>query len=95
MELKGTVVFNYANVGSQSEGIYPFIYNDYASFIMIYMVDDNPFENNSLKPYDGKKVIIKGDYNDYGTFVVEEINEVTEKAPRSFFLFKRGPRGRK
>ncbi len=94
MELKGTVVFNYANVGSQSEGIYPFIYNEFANFIMIYMVDDNPFENNLLKPYDGKKVVIKGDYNDYGTFVVEEINEEVEKTPRRFF-FKRRPKGRK
>ncbi len=75
MELKGIIIFKLANEGSNSEGIFPFLYIGNADYIKIYYIDDNPFENNLLKPYDAKKVIIEGDYDDYKTFIIESIRE--------------------
>ena len=80
MKLKGTVIFRLANVGSQSEGVFPYLYVGDAEFIKIYVIDDNPFENELLKKYDGVLIEAEGDYNDYGTFVMEEdaITALTE-----------------
>ena len=75
MELRGIVIFKLSNVGSHSEGVFPYLYIGKGEFVKIYMIDDNPFENNFLQEYDSKKVILEGEFNEYNTFVIEKIDE--------------------
>ena len=74
MELKGIVIFKLANKGSFSENINPYLYKGQGEFVKIYKEGDNPFENSTLEKFDGKNVIINGEYDEYQTFVINQID---------------------
>ena len=82
MELKGIIIFKLSNIDSNSEAILPYLYVGNAQYVKIYLVDDNPFENNMLKAYDSKNVIIEGDYDEYKTFIIETIKEDIVQEPK-------------
>ena len=71
----GTICFMFRNEGSKSEGMNPFLYAGEGEFIPVRMMDENPFENNTLRSFDGKKVFIDGEYNDNEIFMIGEIRE--------------------
>ncbi len=73
MELKGIVIFKLANKGSMSENINPYLYVSKGKFIKIYFENDNPFENKVLDEFDGKYVLLDGEYDEYNTFVISKI----------------------
>ncbi len=78
MELKGIVVFQLSNRGSKSENIFPYLYVEKAKFIKLFMEGDNPFENNDLDIYDGKRVKVEGELNEYNVFIIKEIEEISD-----------------
>ena len=61
---RGTIVFMLCNQGSKSEGLFPFLYEGNGSFLRLYKEGDNPFENESLKVFDGQVVDLEGDWNE-------------------------------
>ena len=76
--LTGTVVWWIENVGSKSEAALPHLYVGRETPPVVLMkVGDNPFENNSLQPYDGRRVTVVGERNANGVLIVESVE--TEK----------------
>ena len=62
--LEGVVVFLTYAEGTKSESRRPFLYIGRNSDpIRLWVKEDNPFENNKLYGFDGKRVIIKGEIN--------------------------------
>ena len=78
--IKGTVVFQLANVGSKSEGVYPFLSLEDGKLVKLALKGDNPFENTALKEFDGKTVAIEGDFNENGKLIATAIEEIVEAA---------------
>lgn len=89
--LRGVIMFMPSNVGSKSEGIFPFLYVNHNQIIPIHFFKDNPFTNDSLREYDGKYVEIKG-CGQGSRFTVKEISvifcnenaEVSESTEKNF-----------
>ncbi|MBE6589250.1 MAG: hypothetical protein E7643_03650 [Ruminococcaceae bacterium] len=71
--LKGIVVYMLTGVGSQSEGVYPFLYVGNNVYKRIWLEEDGSLMGNALLPYDGKTVELVGDYDVYGIFCIREI----------------------
>ncbi|MBP5673236.1 MAG: hypothetical protein J6X49_12670 [Victivallales bacterium] len=71
--LEGTIVFLLANQGSKSESFTPYLYINQETVVKILYKGDNPFENTSLRPYDGRRVMIFGKQKSNGTFIIEKI----------------------
>jgi hypothetical protein len=78
--IKGTVVFQMANIGSKSEGCHPYLKLEDGSTVKLGLVGDNPFMHTKLRAYDLKKVVLEGDYNENGKFIATSIAEDTEEA---------------
>ena len=79
--IKGTVIFQMANIGSKSEGIYPFLRLEDGKMVKVSLLGDNPFENTTLKSYDLKKVVLEGEFNENGKFIAVSI---AEDAPAAY-----------
>lgn len=76
--LTGTVVWWIENAGSKSEAALPHLYVGRETPPVVLMKEgDNPFENNSLQPYDGRRVTVVGERNANGVLIVESVE--TEK----------------
>ena len=73
--IKGTVIFQMANIGSKSEGNHPFLRLEDGKMVKLALVGDNPFMHTTLKAYDLKKVVLEGDYNENGKFIATSIAE--------------------
>lgn len=80
--LKGKIVFLKANLGSKSEGEFPYIQLENGENVKIFVESDNPFENDVLSDYEGKTVEAEGEFNENGTFIATELKEIVpEEAP--------------
>ncbi len=75
--IKGTVIFQMANVGSKSEGNHPFLLLEDGSAVKLGLVGDNPFMHTRLRAYENKKVVLEGEYNENGKFIATSIAEDT------------------
>lgn len=75
----GIIEFILSNVGSKSEKMQPFLKEEDGNLVEVFKEGDNPFNNDTLKEYEGKKVTITGEENEYGLFVIDTINVVEEK----------------
>ena len=73
---KGIVIFMLAYAGTMSESIRPFLYQGNGEFLHLWKEGDNPFQNDSLIPYDGKKVRVIGQKNGNDVFCVDSIEEI-------------------
>lgn len=73
--LQGTVIFKLANRKSKSEAVLPYLLLENGDYVKIFALDDNPFENNILREYEGKSVRVEGEYNDTNMFIITEIHE--------------------
>jgi hypothetical protein len=73
--IKGTVIFQMANVGSKSEGNHPFLLLEDGSTVKLGLVGDNPFMHTKLRAYENKNVVLEGDYNENGKFIATSIAE--------------------
>lgn len=72
----GTIIFQFANIGSKSEGLRPFLYEGKGSFLKVWKDGDCSLMGEDLMPYDGKRVSIEGEIDeDYGIFLIENIQE--------------------
>ena len=74
--IKGMVIFQMANKGSKSEGMYPFLRLEDGTLVKIAYKGDNPFENTTLKGYELKCVALEGELNENGKFIATEIREI-------------------
>ncbi|GEM_PF-6357267 len=75
--LTGTVVFIMTSRGSKSEGKKPYLYQQREKTpLPLWKSGDNPFQNDALDAYDGKKVEITGKPGRRGVFTVETIKEL-------------------
>lgn len=75
--IEGVVVYQFINEGSKSEGLFPFLYVHAGKFMKIWMDGDTSFNGVGLKEFDGVRVIVQGNINEYGIFIVSSINEST------------------
>lgn len=75
LEKTGLIEFIEFSKGSKSEVERPYLVSDEESVLLLYK-DDNPFQNEKLLQYKGKSVKILGNYNNSGTFIVEEVCEL-------------------
>ena len=73
--IKGTVIFQMANVGSKSEGNHPFLRLEDGNLVKLALVGDNPFMHTMLRAYENKNVVLEGDYNENGKFIATSIAE--------------------
>ena len=60
IETTGTVVFLLFGTGTKSEAKVPFLYVNKDTMYKLFLKGDNPFENNGLIPFDGKRVKVSG-----------------------------------
>lgn len=72
---QGIIVFSKINIGSKSECYHPFLYQGEGRFLRLRKPGDNPFVNESLKPFDGKFVKITGNLDENDVFCVESVEE--------------------
>ena len=78
--IKGTVIFQMANVGSKSEGSHPFLRLEDGKMVKLALRGDNPFMHTMLRPYDLKNVVLEGEYNENGKFIATSREEDVPKA---------------
>jgi hypothetical protein len=76
VEKRGTIIFLPENEGSKSECFLPFLYSGRDSLVRIRFKGDNPFENLTLKEHDGKAVVLTGNEDRRGMFLVESVTEI-------------------
>lgn len=78
--MRGTVIFKLMNEGSKSEGQFPFLeVEEPTKFIPLYLENSNPFENSTLKQFEGKEITAEGTMKD-GVFHITKIAPcLTEK----------------
>ena len=74
--LKGKIIFMNANVGSKSEGRFPFLELEDGKIVMIILENDNPFENTALVEFEDKLVEAEGEFNENNTFIATEVKEL-------------------
>lgn len=72
MIITGTLVFLKTNLHSKSEAMQPFLYLNKDSIVQLYVKGDNPFENESLLPFDGQSITLEGDYDSLGIFRINK-----------------------
>ncbi len=73
---QGIIFFIKINIGSKSESSQPFLYQGDGKFLRLKKQGDNPFANESIKPFDGKKVRVTGQKNETDVFCVDSIEEI-------------------
>ena len=76
----GIIEFILSNVGSKSEKMQPFLKEEDGNLVEVFKEGDNPFNNDTLKEYEGKKVTVTGEENEYGLFIIDTIEVIEEKA---------------
>ena len=75
--LQGTIVFRQNDIGSKNEHLNPFLLCKDDSIVSLYKKDDNPFENNSLKKFEGAHVQVVGHFcNNF--FEISDIKEIVD-----------------
>ena len=74
--LQGILIFQYTNVGSRSEGYFPYLYLGYGNMVKVAYVKDAPFTNAILREYDGKPMAFEGHFNDNNTFIAKSFTEL-------------------
>lgn len=75
----GIIIFLEANTGSKSEGIFPFLYETAGKYTRIMLKDDNPFENNGLRPWDGQRVELLCEKGRGDILIINSIVEANNK----------------
>lgn len=60
IEATGTVIFLLSNIGTKSEGVFPFLYVNRDTRYKLHLKGDDTFEEKGLSPYDGKRVKVSG-----------------------------------
>ena len=78
MTMQGILIFKYANKGSHSEGVFPYLYRGYGDFVRMVLIGDIPFENPILRKYDGKPVSLEGDFDLNNVFLATSVTEMDE-----------------
>lgn len=75
--LEGVIVFKPFASGSKSDSMQPYLFRESGDLIRIFFPSDNPYENETLKNYDGKKVFITGEPSSIGgVFLIDSIEEI-------------------
>ena len=73
--MEGTLVFLNSFVGSKSESLQPYLYLGGGETVRLFKTGDNPFEHESLRPFDGQRVVLTGNHNENQVFEVESISK--------------------
>ena len=73
---EGIVVFIQTDTGSKSESVQPYLYQGNGEMVRLWKQGDNPFEQNALKPFDGKRVAITGETDENDVLCVRAIEEI-------------------
>ena len=79
----GKIIFKTANTRSKSEGVYPYLQIEEDKFIKIRRANENPFENTTLKGFEGKTVSVEGELNENNTLIVTQIAEVVDETEQT------------
>lgn len=77
--IEGTVFFKLANVGSKSEGVYPFFLTKNQTILRVWKKDDFSLNGIALKPYEGKHVVIRGEMDENNIFLISDIEELEKQ----------------
>lgn len=71
----GIIIFLPDKKGSKSEEVYPYLYESANSCSRIMLKNDNPFENTSLRSYDGQQVEIICHKGRSDIFIIDSITK--------------------
>ena len=74
----GIIEFILSNVGSKSEKMQPFLKEEDGNLVEVFKEGDNPFNNDTLKEYEGKKVTVTGEENEYGVFIIDTVEVIED-----------------
>lgn len=71
--MRGIVVFLESDAGTKSESLQPYLYLGGGERIRLVKEGDNPFENESIWPFDTMIVSVSGEQDENGIFRVDTI----------------------
>lgn len=74
-KLSGFIQYKTFAEGTKSESSRPYIILENGSQILLYKMNDNPFENKGLLEFEGKNVSVEGELVN-GIFEVSSVSEV-------------------
>ena len=57
---EGYLCFELTNVGSKSESLQPIVESENGERTAIYVIGDNPFQNEHLRPLEGQTLQVRG-----------------------------------
>jgi len=78
-KLTGEIKYKVFAEGTKSECQRPFVFLENGTQILLYKIDDNPFENDFFRSFENQKVLISGEFND-GVFEVDEAKVINQSA---------------
>lgn len=76
MTYQGTIVYQLINAESKSERLVPYLYQGGGAYVKIWKPNEDMSLKDSLTEYDGKRVCVQGNLNEYEVIIVEQIEEV-------------------
>jgi len=80
-EYRGILVFRLAHQGSKSEALMPFLERRDADPIALYFPGDNPYENETLVPFENRKCAVVCSESPTGSaWEVFDIREIDDAA---------------
>ncbi len=71
--MHGILVFLDSDPGTKSASLQPYLYTGMGTLTRLYHEGDNPFEHESLRPYDGKAVCVSGEPNHNDILIIRSI----------------------
>ena len=71
--MRGIVVFLESDTGTKSESLQPYLYLGGGELTRLFKKGDNPFENESIWPFDTMTVSVSGEQDKNGKLWVETI----------------------
>jgi len=80
-------VFSVGNAGTKSECEYPYVIETDGTKTRLYVKDDNPFENQTVRSFEGKVVHVTGVIRN-GVLEADSIEEAVRK-PTKLYRLKR------
>lgn len=75
--IEGVILFRSFAAGSKSASMQPYLLLDSGELIRVFYRDDNPYENETLKEFEGKRICAIG-YSDGidGIFHIQSVEEI-------------------
>lgn len=71
--MRGMVIFLKTAAGTKSEALQPYLYLGMGEMLRVFKEGDNPYENESLRPFDRMNVSVFGRCDEDGILWIDRI----------------------